>query len=203
MTNMPTVTSLDTSRMTHKQRMLANTYYEHLDAELTAERDHAASETHKLNQLPEGAKSERQAILQNLLGQMGQGCEIKSNFRCDYGYNILLGKRVFFNYDCTLVDCNTITIGDDTLLAPGVLISAAYHPTDPNLRVKKFEAAAPIQIGKNVWIGSGASIGPGVTIGDNTVIGAGSIVTRDIPSNVVAVGSPCRPIKTLKISETV
>lgn len=201
MTNLPTVTNLNLSAMTHRERMLANTYYEHLDPDLTADRDYAASLTHQLNLLPEGAIDERRAILKKLLGKAGAGIEIKSNFRCDYGYNIRLGARVFFNYDCTLVDCNLITIGDDTLLAPGVTMSTAYHPTDPVLRAKKYEAAAPITIGKNVWIGGGANIGPGVTIGDNTTIGAGSVVTRDIPSDVVAVGIPCRPIKTVRQNE--
>lgn len=203
MTNIQTDTAVDTLNMSQKQRMLANTFYEHLDDELTGERNRAAELTHALNQLPEGQIETRRAILSDLLGAMGDACEIKSNFRCDYGYNILLGDRVFFNYDCTLVDCNTITIGDDTLLAPGVTMSCAYHPTDPVLRQKKYEAAAPIVVGKNVWIGAGAIIGPGVTIGDNTTIGAGSIVTRDVPSNVVAVGNPCRPIKTLEMSGVV
>ena len=197
MTNLATNTKIDISQLSQKERMLANTFYEHLDDELTAERNHAANLTHRLNQYPEGATLERQTILDQLLGTMGEGCEIKSSFKCDYGYNIHLGKRVFFNYDCTLVDCNEIRVGDDTLFAPRVTISAAYHPTDYVLREQKYEAAAPITIGKNVWVGAGTIIGPGVTIGDNTTIGAGSVVTRDIPANVVAVGTPCRPIKFL------
>lgn len=183
--------------LTEKQKMLANLHYEHLDPELTVERDRAAGLTWQFNMSEEGAGEKRAALLKDLLGAMGEGCEIKTPFKCDYGYNIELGDRVFMNYGCILLDCNRIVIGDDTLLAPGVQISAAYHPTDYEPRRRKLEAAAPVIIGKNVWIGAGAIICPGVTIGDDTTIGAGSVVTKDIPARVVAAGNPCRVLRQL------
>lgn len=192
------MTTVTTEGMTEKAKMLSNMNYQHQDAELTAERDRAASLTYEFNMTGEAVGNTRLKILQSLLGAMGDGCEIKAPFKCDYGYNILLGKRVFMNYGCIILDCNRVEIGDDTLLAPGVQIAAAYHPTDYELRLKKLEAAAPVKIGKNVWIGAGAIICPGVMIGDHTTIGAGSIVTKNIPSRVVAAGNPCRVIKALE-----
>ena len=183
---------------TEKNRMLANMHYEHLDHELTNERSIAANLLYKFNNSPPEDQNKRVELLQNLLGSMGSECEIKQPFQCDYGYNLKLGDRVFMNYGCVILDCNEVTIGSDTLLAPGVKISAAYHPVEPQPRLDKLEAAAAINIGSNVWIGANAVICPGVSIGDNTTIGAGSVVTRDIPANVVAVGSPCKVIKILK-----
>ena len=182
---------------TEKQKMLANQFYKHLDAELTQERDRAAELTYDFNQTRAIENDHRREILTQLLGAQGENCEIKPPFRCDYGYNIELGHRVFVNYGCIILDCNRVVIGDDTLLAPGVQISAAYHPTDYEPRREKLESAAPVFIGKNVWIGAGAIICPGVSIGDNTTIGAGSVVTKDIPAKVLAVGNPCRVIRQL------
>ncbi|MEZ5840583.1 MAG: sugar O-acetyltransferase [Hyphomicrobiales bacterium] len=183
--------------LSEKKKMLANMHYEHLDAELTAERERAADLTFAFNATRDREVGKRRAILSDLIGRMGADCEIKAPFKCDYGYNIELGDRVFMNYGCVLLDCNRIVIGSDTLLAPGVQISAAYHPTDYEPRRRKLEAAAPVVIGSNVWIGAGAIICPGVTIGDDTTIGAGSVVTRDIPARVVAAGNPCRVIREL------
>lgn len=180
---------------TEKQKMLSGEYYEHQDFQLTLNRGTAAEKTWVFNGTKESESEFRSEILKSLFGKMGDGCEIKPPFRCDYGSNIHLGHRVFMNYGCIILDCNIVKIGSDTLLAPGVQISAAYHPTDPQLRRQKKEAAESVTIGENVWIGSGAVICPGVTIGDNVTIGAGSVVTKDIPPNVVAVGNPCRVIK--------
>lgn len=180
---------------TEKMKMLANEHYEHLDSELTKEREEAADLTWLFNQTRDSEIEERTTILSKLLGRMGEGCEIKAPFKCDYGYNIELGDRVFMNYGCIILDCNKISIGDDTLFAPGVQITAAYHPTEPDLRLQKLEAADEVNIGRNVWIGAGAVICPGVTIGDNTTIAAGSVVVKDIPANVVAAGVPCKPVK--------
>jgi len=184
--------------VTEKQKMLANQFYQHLDTELTEERDRAAELTYDFNQTRESDTELRQQILSKLLGVQGEACEIKPPFRCDYGYNIELGQRVFMNYGCIILDCNRVVIGDDTLLAPGVQISAAYHPTAYEPRRQKLESAAPVFIGSNVWIGAGAIICPGVRIGDNTTIGAGSVVTKDIPAQVLAVGNPCRVIRQLE-----
>jgi maltose O-acetyltransferase len=134
--------------------------------------------------------------LQELLGAVGEKPVITPPFHCDYGSNIFLGDRVYMNYGCVILDCNTVHIGDDTMFAPYVQVYAAYHPIDPTVRLSGRELAAPIRIGKNVWVGGGVIICPGVTIGDNTTIGAGSVVTKDIPANVVAVGNPCRVLRS-------
>jgi maltose O-acetyltransferase len=181
--------------LSQKEKMLCDLHYEHADSQLSYEREKAASLTETFNQTYERDTAVRKAILSKLLGQYDESCEVKPPFRCDYGYNIKLGKRVFINYDCVILDCNQVEIGDDSLLAPRVTITAAYHPTDPGLRLQKMEAAAAVKIGRNVWIGAGAVICQGVTIGDNVTIGAGSVVTKDIPSNVVAVGIPCRVLR--------
>ena len=191
------MTTEESCALSEKEKMLSGLYYEHLDKVLTSERDRAANLTFQFNQSREGDVSLRRDLLGELLGDMGRDCEIKPTFKCDYGYNIELGDRVFMNYNCVLLDCNRIVIGDDTLLAPGVQIMTAYHPTDPDLRKRKYEAASEVAIGDNVWIGAGAIICPGVTIGSNTTIGAGSVVTRDIPEGTIAVGNPCRVIRTV------
>ena len=117
--------------------------------------------------------------------------------RCDYGFNITIGKKTFINYDCVFLDCNNITIGDEVQIAPGVHIYTATHPLDPQQRRSGLERALPVAIADGVWLGGGAIICPGVTIGENTVIGAGAVVTRDLPPNVLAVGNPCRVIRPL------
>ena len=117
-------------------------------------------------------------------------------FFCDYGHNIVLGKKCFFNFNCVVLDVCRVTIGDYTLFGPAVQIYTATHPLEAELRRTR-EFAKPITIGSDVWIGGGAILCPGVTIGDKTVIGAGSVVTRDIPANVFAAGNPCRVIRPL------
>ena len=128
---------------------------------------------------------------------MGQNAEVKPSFRCDYGCHIFAGDNLYINYDCTILDCNQVTIGDDVMMAPGVHIYTAYHPTDPAVRQSGLEQAAPVVIGNNVWIGGRAIICPGVTVGDDTTIGAGSVVIRDLPANAIAVGNPCRVVRSL------
>lgn len=182
--------------LTEKEKMLSDRYYIHLDDELTKERDFAEKQLFSFNNTDN--KKKQREIISQLFGRMEKDCEVKAPFLCDYGYNIELGERVFINYNCILLDCNKITIGDDTLLAPNVQITTAYHPTNYEDRRQKLESAREVTIGKNVWIGAGAIICPGVTIGDNTTIGAGSVVTKDIPSKVVAVGNPCKVIKHLE-----
>jgi maltose O-acetyltransferase len=121
---------------------------------------------------------------------------IQPSFRCDYGYNLLIGRNVFINYDCVFLDCNRITIGDDVQIGPAVQIYTAQHPTDAETRRSGLESALPVTVGDNVWIGGGAILCPGVTIGADTVIGAGSVVTRDLPPGVIAVGNPCRVLRS-------
>lgn len=180
---------------TEKEKMLAGEPYWAADAELQQERANARRLTRLLNHTTEAETNQRISILTELLGQAAEGIWIEPPFYCDYGYNILIGKGSYLNFNCVILDCNKVQIGENTLIGPAVQIYAAYHSTDPPERLTGLELAAPVVIGNNVWIGGGAIICQGVTIGDNTTIGAGSIVVHDIPPNVVAVGNPCRVIK--------
>ncbi len=180
---------------TEREKMLANTPYLSTDPELVTMRAVTQRHLYRLNIVTPDNLTERQEILQSLFSSLGPGFEINPPFYCDYGCHIRAGKNLYINFNCTILDCNWVTIGDDVLIAPNVQIYTAYHPTDPNIRMTGREMAAPITIGNNVWIGGGAIICPGVTIGDNTSIGAGSVVTKSIPANRVAVGNPCRVIR--------
>jgi maltose O-acetyltransferase len=130
--------------------------------------------------------------LRDLFGSVGEGADIRPPFYCDYGYNIFIGKGVFLNFNCVILDVVRVTIGDGTQIGPGVQILTADHPREPELRAQMLELGRPITIGSNVWIGGGAMILPGVTIGDDAIIGAGSIVTRDVPGGAIAFGNPAR-----------
>ncbi|WP_437314948.1 sugar O-acetyltransferase [Sorangium sp. So ce385] len=139
----------------------------------------------------------RRQLLEQLLGSIGEGTEIRPPFYVDYGAHITIGARCFANFGLVALDVAPITIGDDVQIGPNVQLLTPTHPLDPEPRRQKWEAAKPITIGNNVWLGGGAIVLPGVTIGDNTVVGAGSVVTRDLPANVVAVGNPARVIRSL------
>lgn len=182
---------------TEKQKMLAEELYLASDPELAAESLRAARLLQCYNQTPPDDRDQRTEILRQLLGEVGEAPQIVPPFHCDYGSHIRLGDRFYMNTGGVILDCNRVTIGDDVLCGPLVQIYAAYHPVDPAIRLTGRELAAPIEIGNNVWIGGGAIICPGVTIGNNTTIGAGSVVTKDIPANVVAVGNPCRVIRSV------
>ena len=183
---------------TEKQKMLAGALYLATDPELVAENKCASQYLRQYAQTTLEEPKLREQILRELFGSVGEAANIVPPFHCDYGSNIFIGDRFYMNYGGIMLDCNTVNIGNDVLCAPYVQIYTAYHPTDPAIRLTGRELAAPITIGNTVWIGGGAIICPGVTIGDNTTIGAGSVVTKDIPANVIAVGNPCRVIKTLE-----
>ena len=185
--------------MTEKEKMLSGDLYNHYDAELTNDRACIAEKLALYNQLKDDA--EKKCMLGTMLGKIGTNVEIKTPFMCDYGYNIEVGDNVFVNYNCTILDCNKVVIGNNVLIAPNVQIYSATHPTDYKVRLQELEMAYPITIEDNVWIGGGTIICPGVNIGKNTVIGAGSVVVKDIPPNSIAVGNPCRVIKTLEEDE--
>ena len=140
---------------------------------------------------------QRHELLEELLGPVGVGTEVRPPVQVDYGKNISLGARSFVNYGLVALDVAPITIGDDVQIGPNVQLLTPTHPIDPDLRRDKWEAAEPITIGDNVWLGGGVIVCPGVTIGDNTVVGAGAVVTKDLPANVVAVGNPARAIREL------
>jgi maltose O-acetyltransferase len=137
-------------------------------------------------------QAERERLLRELLGEVGDGVVVRPPFRCDYGSHISIGAGTFVNFDCVMLDVAPIRIGAACQLATGVQLLTATHPIDPEPRRLGWEYAKAITIGDNVWLGGGAIVCPGVTIGDNTVVGAGAIVTRDLPADVVAVGNPAR-----------
>jgi maltose O-acetyltransferase len=178
-------------------KMLAGELYWAADPELVAERARARRLVARYNVTLQEDEAERRALLEELCGSVGEDAWIEPPFRCDYGSNITLGAKAFLNFDCVILDCAAVEIGAGTMLGSAVQISAATHPVDPEKRAGGLELARPITIGANVWIGSGAVVGPGVTIGDHSVIGAGSVVVRDIPARVVAVGNPCRVLREI------
>jgi maltose O-acetyltransferase len=172
--------------------MLAGELYDPLDAELVAARERARVLCRELNDM----QSDRRRILRELIGSGGDSVWMQPPFFCDYGSNIHLGTRVFFNFNCVVLDVCEVRIGDYTLFGPGVQILTPMHPMDARLRRER-EYGKPIEIGADVWVGGGALILAGVRIGARAVIGAGSVVTRDIPQDVFAAGNPCRIVRKL------
>ena len=181
---------------TEREKMLAGELYDPLDPILVAARDRARDLCQALNATREGDREERRRIVRELFGDGGESVWMQPPFYCDYGSNILMGERVFFNFNCVVLDVCEVRIGDFTLFGPAVQIYTATHPMDPILR-RSEEFAKPIAIGDDVWVGGAAVICPGVTIGSRSVIGAGSVVTRDVPEGVFAAGNPCRVIREL------
>jgi maltose O-acetyltransferase len=179
-----------------RDKMLAGELYDPLDQELVAARNRARDLCQELNATREVQQEERRRILCELFGGGGESVWMQPPFFCDYGSNIFLGQRVFFNFNCAVLDVCRVTIGDYTLFGPAVQIYTATHPMDAELR-RKQEFCKPIEIGDDVWVGGGAIICPGVRIGSRAVIGAGSVVTRDIPAGIFAAGNPCRVIREI------
>ena len=177
--------------------MLAGELYDPLDAELVAARERARNLCCDLNCTRDAQATERRRILEELIGSGGDSVGMQPPFYCDYGANIHLGTRVFFNFNCVVLDVCEVHIGDYTLFGPGVQILTPMHPMDAKLRRER-EYGKPIRIGADVWVGGGALILAGVTIGDRAVIGAGSVVARDIPPGVFAAGNPCRVVRNLQ-----
>jgi maltose O-acetyltransferase len=184
-------------KMTQRERMLAGDLYLGSDADLVEEGRRAMRLMEKYNRSSVDDAAERRAILEALLGSVGDGVEIRPPFHCDYGWQIHIGARTFVNFNLTALDVGRIDIGEDVQIGPNVQLLTPTHPTDPEPRRAKLEAAKPIAIGNNVWLGGGVIVCPGVRIGDNTVVGAGAVVVRDLPANVVAVGNPARVVRTL------
>ena len=180
-----------------KEKMLAGELYISTGAELAHAHVRAQRILASFNTTPADADDDRRALLRELFASVGGDTVLKPTFRCDYGFNVTVGARTFINYDCVFLDCNRITVGDEVQIAPGVHIYTATHPFDALQRRAGFEQALPVTIGNGVWLGGGAIVCPGVTIGADTVVGAGSVVTRDLPPNVVAVGNPCRVLRSL------
>ncbi|WP_426058136.1 sugar O-acetyltransferase [Hymenobacter sp. B1770] len=182
---------------TEKEKMLAGELYNARDPQLVAERRRASRLFQELNHTSADEPAERARLLQELIPHAETGLELNSPFYCDYGTNIRLGDNVFFNFNCTILDVARVTVGSRTLFGPNVQIYTATHPLDYQTRAAGLEAGKPVFIGDDVWIGGDAVILPGVTIGSRTVIGAGSVVTKNLPDDVVAAGNPCRVIRKL------
>ena len=182
---------------TEKQKMLSGELYNASDCELAKERTNARLLLKELNDSREDELENRQSILKKLFPNAGDNLSVQTPFYCDYGSNIKTGENVFFNFNCVVLDVMPVEIGDRTLFGPNVQIYTATHPLNYKERSSGLESAKPITIGEDVWIGGSVVICPGVSIGDRTVIGAGSVVTKDIPSDVFAGGNPCRVIREI------
>ena len=179
-----------------RAKMLAGEMYDPNDLELVEARARARDLCRALNATGDAQEDERRRITRALFGTGGDTVWMQPPFFCDYGANISLGERVFFNFNCVVLDVCPVRIGDFTLFGPSVQILTPMHPLDAELR-RKSEYGKPIEIGSDVWVGGGAIICPGVRIGSRSVIGAGSVVTRDVPDDVLAVGNPCRVVRQI------
>ena len=179
-----------------REKMLAGEPYDPMDPGLVAERERARDLCRALNATREAEVEERRRILRELLGAGGDTVWMQPPFFCDYGSNIELGERVFFNFNCVVLDVCPVRIGSFSLFGPAVQIYTPLHPLNAELR-RREEYGKPVEIGSDVWVGGGAIILPGVRIGSRAVVGAGSVVTRDVPEGVFAAGNPCRVVREI------
>lgn len=185
--------------MREKEKMLQGLLYDaNYDSELADERIKCKSLCANYNALSPDKTEDRKELLRQILGKTGKNFLIEQNFWCDYGYNIEIGENFYSNHNCVILDPAKVAFGDNVFIGPNCGFYTAGHPIDIEQRNLGLEYAYPIKIGNNVWIGGNVCVMPGVTVGDNVVIGAGSVVTKDIPSNVIAVGNPCKVIRKLK-----
>ena len=183
--------------MNQKERMLAGLPYKAWMDGLSEERLENKKKIYKYNNLEPGNFEAQDRLIKEILGKTGKTINIEAPFHCDYGYNIEVGENFFANYNLTILDVGKVKIGDNAQIAPNVSIYTAGHPVHPDSRNSGYEYGIAITIGDNVWIGGNTCILPGVTIGNNVVIGAGSVVTKDIPDNVIVAGNPCRIIREI------
>ncbi len=184
--------------MTEKEKIHSGSIYQPMGQEILQEQLAYLDKMDAYNAIPRRQVEERAAMLSQLFAEVGEGCYVESPFYANWGgRHVHLGKGVYANYGVTFVDDTHIYVGDYTMIGPNVTLVTAAHPIAPELRQKGLQYNLPVRIGRNCWLGAGVVVLPGVSIGDNTVIGAGSVVTRDIPANVVAVGSPCRVLRPI------
>lgn len=185
------------NNLTEKEKMLLGKLYNANDQNLINERIISKNLCFEYNRILPSSIIERKDLIKKLLGKTGENFHIEQPFYCDYGYNIEVGENFYTNVNVVILDCAKVTFGKNVLIAPNCGFYTAGHPFDIEQRNNAIEYAYPITVGDNVWIGAGCTILPGVIIGDNTVIGAGSVVTKDIPANVLAFGNPCRVIRKI------
>ncbi len=185
--------------MTEWERMQKGLVYNDFDQDLFNKRVEAKKLFKAYNKTDDEEIDLRNKIMKQLFKNVGENVWIEPDFRCEFGKNITIGDNVYINFGCIILDCSEVTIGSNTLLGPNIGLYAANHSTDATERINGGCYGKPIHIGNNVWLGGDVKVLQGVTIGDNTIIGAGSIVTKDIPDNVIAVGNPCKVIR--KITE--
>ena len=184
--------------MEEKDKMLSGKLYDaNYNKDLEKERLRAKDYCYRYNQLLPSNRKEQKELIKTLLGRTGENFIIEQPFMCDYGYNIEIGENFYSNHNLIILDANKVKFGDNVFIAPNCGFYTAGHPLDVEQRNRGLEYAKEIDVGNNVWIGGNVVVLPGVKIGDNTVIGAGSVVTKDIPSGVVAFGNPCRVIKKI------
>ncbi|MGG0741458.1 sugar O-acetyltransferase [Niallia taxi] len=180
-----------------REFILTGAMYNDLTSELIEARERTVFLTNEYNNSFGKKTEEREGILKKLLKSIGNGVHFEPTFRCEFGYNISIGNNFYANFDCVLLDGGGIEIGNNVLFGPRVGIYTSNHATDAQERVNGACYAKSVKIGNNVWIGAGVHINQGVTIGDNTIIGSGSVVTKNIPSNVIAAGVPCKVIREI------
>ena len=184
--------------MENKDRMFTGDLYLPNDTAITEEQNACLELLYTFNQTRPSEQEKRNQLLKQMFAEIGENCYIDPPFHANFGgKHVHFGKNIYANFNLTMVDDGHIYVGDYTMFAPGVIVATAGHPILPELRETVYQYNMPVHIGKNCWIGAGAIILPGVTIGDQVVVGAGSVVTKDLPSNVVAVGNPCRVIREI------
>lgn len=184
--------------MSMKERLHTGELYLPDDPEIVSLQQECLERLYEYNATRPHESEKRAALLQEMFAQIGEGCYIEPPLRSNWGgYHVHFGNHVYANFNLTLVDDTHIYVGDHTMIGPNVTIATAGHPILPELREKNYQYNMPVHIGRNCWIGAGAIILPGVTIGDHTVVGAGSIVTKDLPSSIVAVGNPCHVLRPI------
>ncbi|MCM1541240.1 MAG: sugar O-acetyltransferase [Blautia sp.] len=183
--------------MTHKERMLRGLPYKGWLDGLTEDRELCRQKLYELNHILPGERAKIPSLLKSLFGKTGDTVWLEPPFYCDYGWNIEVGENFCANFGLTILDVGKVTMGDNVLIAPNVSIYTAGHPIHPDSRNSGYEYGIPVTIGNNVWIGGSAVILPGITIGDNAVVGAGSVVTKDIPDNMIVAGNPAKIIREI------
>ncbi len=180
-----------------KEIMRSGKMYNDLSDSLVRQREQTVFLTNEYNQSFGKEKTQREAILRKFLHSIGENVHFEPSFRCEFGFHIAIGNNFYANFDCIMLDANYITIGNNVLLGPRVGLYTANHAIDAAERIAGGCYARPIQIGNNVWVGANVDIMGGVTIGDNSIIGAGSVVTKNVPPNVIAAGVPCKVIREI------